>query len=110
MRDRPREKRLAGCRGSAVGSDAPPSLAISATLSQSARRRLIYEMVGAFARAAEEAPRKAELPSRESLNDWAVEDRLWRLLHKEGRQGPRGNDCMSWENPDGPAESARAPQ
>ena len=66
--------------------------------------------LGAFARAAEEAPRKAKLPSRESLNDWAVKGRLWRLLHKDGRQGPRGNDCMSWENPDGPAESARAPQ
>ena len=35
--------------------------------------------------------------------------RLWRLLHKDGRQGPRGNDCASWENPDGSAESARAP-
>ena len=44
-RDCPREKRLAGCRGSAVGSDAPPSLAISEAPSPSARRRLIYEMV-----------------------------------------------------------------
>ena len=35
--------------------------------------------------------------------------RLWRLLHKDGRQGPRGNDCASWENPDGSAESSRAP-
>ena len=35
--------------------------------------------------------------------------RLWRLLHKDGRQGPRGNDCASWENSDGSAESARAP-
>ena len=35
---------------------------------------------------------------------------LWRLLHKDGRQGPRGNDCASWENPDGSAESARAPE
>ena len=46
MRDCPREKRLAGRRGSAAGSDAPSSPAISATLSQSARRRLIYKMVG----------------------------------------------------------------
>lgn len=45
-RDCPREKRLAGCRGSAAGSDAPSSPAISATPSQSARRRLIYEMAG----------------------------------------------------------------
>ena len=55
-RDRPREKRLAGCRGSAVGSDAPPSPATSEAPSPSARRRLIYEMVDAFAHAAEEAP------------------------------------------------------
>ena len=46
MRDCPREKRLAGCRGSAAGSDAPSSPAISATPSPSARRRLIYKMVG----------------------------------------------------------------
>lgn len=45
-RDRPREKRLAGRRGSAAGSDAPSSPAISATPSPSARRRLIYKMVG----------------------------------------------------------------
>lgn len=45
-RDCPREKCLAGCRGSAVGSDAPSSPAISATPSPSARRRLIYKMVG----------------------------------------------------------------
>ena len=50
----PREKRLAGRRESAVGSDAPSSLAISAT--PSVRRRLIGEMVGAFAHAAKEAP------------------------------------------------------
>ena len=67
-------------------------------------------MAGAFAHAAKEAPRKAKLLSCESLNDWAVKGRLWRLLHKDGRQGPRGNDCASWENPDGFAESARAPQ
>ena len=42
-RDCPREKRLAGRRGSAVGSDAPSSPAISEAPSQSARRRLIYE-------------------------------------------------------------------
>lgn len=80
----PREKRLAGRRESAVGSDAPSSLAISEAPSPSARRRLIYEMadmptislpapprsiaeatakigqsrgmVGAFAYAAKEAP------------------------------------------------------
>ena len=45
-RDCPRGKRLAGRRESAVGSDAPSSLAISATPPPSARRRLIYEMVG----------------------------------------------------------------
>lgn len=44
-RDCPREKRLAGRRESAVGSDAPSSLAISEAPSPSARRRLIYEMV-----------------------------------------------------------------
>lgn len=68
-RDCPREKRLAGRRGSAAGSDAPSSPAISEAPSPSARRRLIYRMVGAFAHAAEEAPRKAKLLSRESLND-----------------------------------------
>ena len=46
MRDCPREKCLASRRESAVGSDAPSSLAISATPSPSSRRRLIYEMVG----------------------------------------------------------------
>lgn len=46
MRDCPREKRLAGRRGSAAGSDAPSSPAISEAPSPSARRRLIYEMVG----------------------------------------------------------------
>ena len=46
MRDCPREKRLAGCRGSAAGSDAPSSPAISEAPSPSARRRLIYKMVG----------------------------------------------------------------
>lgn len=45
-RDCPRGKRLAGRRGSAAGSDAPSSPAISATPSPSARRRLIYKMVG----------------------------------------------------------------
>ena len=45
-RDCPRGKRLAGRRGSAVGSDAPSSLAISEAPSPSARRRLIYEMAG----------------------------------------------------------------
>ena len=45
-RDCSREKRLAGRRGSAAGSDAPSSPAISATLSPSARRRLIYKMAG----------------------------------------------------------------
>ena len=46
MRDCPREERLAGRRGSAAGSDAPSSPAISEAPSPSARRRLIYEMVG----------------------------------------------------------------
>ena len=55
-RDCPRGKRLAGRRESAVGSDAPSSLAISEAPSPSARRRLIYEMAGAFAYAAKEAP------------------------------------------------------
>lgn len=45
-RDCPREKRLAGRRESAVGSDAPSSLAISEAPSPSARRRLVYEMAG----------------------------------------------------------------
>ena len=45
-RDCPREKCLAGRRGSAAGSDAPSSPAISEAPSPSARRRLIYEMVG----------------------------------------------------------------
>ena len=45
MRDCPRGKRLASRRESAAGSDAPSSLAISATPSPSSRRRLIYEMV-----------------------------------------------------------------
>ena len=44
-RDCPRGKRLASRRESAAGSDAPSSLAISATPSPSSRRRLIYEMV-----------------------------------------------------------------
>ena len=35
--------------------------------------------------------------------------RLWRLLHKDGRQGFIGNDCASWGNADDSAESARAP-
>ena len=45
MRDCPRGKRLAGCRESAAGSDAPSSLAISEAPSPSSRRRLIHEMV-----------------------------------------------------------------
>ena len=55
MRDCPREECSTSRCGSAVGSDAPSSLAISEAPSPSARRRLIYEMVGAFAYAAKEA-------------------------------------------------------
>ena len=35
---------------------------------------------------------------------------LWRLLHKDGLQGPVGNDCATWGNADDSAESARAPE
>ena len=45
-RDCPREKCLAGRRGSAAGSDAPSFPAISEAPSPPARRRLIYKMVG----------------------------------------------------------------
>ena len=47
---------------------------------------------------------------RSLLSRIAPLPRLWRLLHKDGRQGPVGNDCATWGNADDSAESARAPE
>ena len=49
--------------------------------------------------------------ARASRRPWAAPLlRLWRPLHKDGRQGPAGNDCATWGNTDDSAESARAPE
>ena len=54
---------------------------------------------------------RVALIARASRRPWAAPlPRLWRLLHKDGRQGPAGNDCATWGNADDSAESARAPE
>ena len=71
--------------------------------------RIARDRVALMARGDERAP--SMRAARASRRPWAAPLlRLWRPLHKDGRQGPAGNDCATWGNTDDSAESARAPE